>query len=69
MYQTKRVWGCRRRANVDTVAKKLSKLHGFSPLGSLDKFLADVRIVVGSWILRKVSEIDPLEVGPGEVES
>ena len=49
-------------------SKDFSGLHDFNRLGRFDIVLADVDIMVGSWILREVSEIDPLEVGPGEVE-
>ena len=40
----------------------------FSRLGTLDIWFADVGIVVGSWILREISEFDALVVGPSEVE-
>lgn len=44
-------------------------MQGSSRLGSLDIFLADVGIVVGSWVLREVSKIDPFEVRPEEMEN
>ena len=42
------------------------QLCGF---GRVDVWRADVRVVVGSWILRKVSELNTLEVGPMVAEN
>jgi hypothetical protein len=40
-----------------------ARLHG-----TLDIWLADIGIMVGSWILSEVSEFDALVVGPSEAK-
>jgi hypothetical protein len=57
--QAKSVCGCSE--------KNLSRLCGSGRLGRPDVSLADIGVVVGSWISGEVSEFDAFVVGPSEV--